>query len=881
MRLHKLVLTNYRGITHREIEFPDNGVVVVCGANEIGKSSMIEALDLLLEAKDRSNKKEIKQIKPTHADVGAEVTAEISTGAYRFIYRKRFHKRAETALTVLAPRREQLTGDEAHDRVRAILDETVDVALWQAQRVLQSSSTASVDLSGCDALSRALDVAAGEAVALSGAEPLLIDRIDAEYLRYFTPTGRPTGEWAAVTKRMRDADAEVARCAAAVAEVDDAVRSHAALTSELERLAGDRAEATTRLTAARAAADEVAALTQQLEQAEVVAAAAEATVQATLSALTERRRLQADVTERTAAVAELEAAAAQAHDEELTALDVQKAAETAAEAARTAVQISQDRVEAARLAVERLAERDEVQRLCSRLTKIDAALRGVEHAERELASIALTDALMRDIENAASAVERAAAQAELASAHIEVAAVTDIELQVGGECVALQAGRTWSASATTATDIVLPGVLCARIVPGAPASDTQATLDAAQRVLAAALTAAKVDDVAAARVLQQRRRELNGARERSAATVEGLLGDDDLGALRERLAGLREVAAAGAGDPTGAADTVGPADAAAARAELSEAAAAQQQAIADCETHRKVAAAAAKRLGEKATQAGVAREKLTACYAELTAGQDRLARQRAAVTDDELRVKAEADTEKARRATGLVTDLSGELARCAPVTVAAALDRASRRVDVLSKRYDDVADALRTVSAHLRVYGTEGRKCSLDAAETEREHAEAEYLRVHRRARAAELLRSVMARHRDATRMRYVDPFRNEVERLGRIVFGDTFEVEIDSQLRICSRTLSGRTVPYESLSGGAKEQLGIVARLAGAALVAKEDSVPVVIDDALGFTDPDRLIRMGAVLDAVGGEGQVIVLTCSPRRYESVVGAHHIELSA
>ncbi len=129
--------------------------------------------------------------------------------------------------------------------------------------------------------------------------------------------------------------------------------------------------------------------------------------------------------------------------------------------------------------------------------------------------------------------------------------------------------------------------------------------------------------------------------------------------------------------------------------------------------------------------------------------------------------------------------------------------------------------------------------------------------------------------------LRYVDPFRNQVERLGRIVFGDTFEVEIDSQLRICSRTLSGRTVPYESLSGGAKEQLGIVARLAGAALVAKEDSVPVVIDDALGFTDPDRLVKMGAVFDAVGGDGQVIVLTCSPQRYESVGAAHHIELSA
>src|SRR5215211_4090170 len=236
MKLHRLVLTNYRGVTHREIEFPDHGVVVVSGANEIGKSSMIEALDLLLEAKDRSTKKEVKHVKPIHADVGAEITAEISTGPYHFIYRKRFHKKCETELTVLAPRREQLTGDEAHERVCTLLGETVD---------------------------------------LSGAEPLLIDRIDAEYARYFTATGRPTGEWAAVTARLGAAEDNVARCAAAVAEVDDCVRRHAALSEQLAVLAGQREAAAQRLTEARKAAEAVAEMTAQLKQAELVAAAAD------------------------------------------------------------------------------------------------------------------------------------------------------------------------------------------------------------------------------------------------------------------------------------------------------------------------------------------------------------------------------------------------------------------------------------------------------------------------------------------------------------------------------------------------------------------------------------------------------------------------------
>jgi hypothetical protein len=411
-------------------------------------------------------------------------------------------------------------------------------------------------------------------------------------------------------------------------------------------------------------------------------------------------------------------------------------------------------------------------------------------------------------------------------------------------------------------------------VPGCPASDSQAKFEAAQEVLGAALAKARAVDVAGARRLDARRRELTAAREKLRATSEALVGDDTVDELRTRLSELRK------GEPAepGLFDA---ADPAAARTDLDAAFAAHKQAMTDCETHRTVAEAAAKRLGEKTSRANVAREKLVAAQTELTAARDRLTLQRSTATDDELAVKAEADGDQVRRATGLVAELGAELASRAPDTVTAALNDAVRRADSLDNRHHEMSEALREVTAQLKVYGTEGRKGQFDAAQTEHEHAEADYLRMHRRARAAQLLRSVMARHRDAARLRYVDPFRNQVERLGRIVFGDSFEVEIDSALCICSRTLAGRTVPYESLSGGAKEQMGIVARLAGAALVAEEDSVPVVIDDALGFTDADRLIKMGVVFNAVGGDGQVIVLTCSPERYASVAGAHHIELTA
>jgi hypothetical protein len=870
-----MVLTNYRGITHREIEFPDRGVVVVSGANEIGKSSMIEALDLLLESKDRSSKKEVKQVKPTHADVGAEITAEMSTGPYRFVYRKRFHKRAETSLTILSPQREQLTGDEAHERVRAILAETVDTGLWQAQRVLQSASTAPVDLSGCDALSRALDVAAGESVQLSGDEPLLVDRIETEYLRYFTRTGRPTGEWAAVVSRLRAADEELAVRAAAVAEVEDAVRRHAALTDGLARIELERAEAANRLTAAQAADDAVAQLKNQLKEAELVAAAAEAAHTAAVAAVTERRRLRADIDERAAAIAELEAAVAVAVDELATAAEVHQAAEAAAAEARAAVEAGRGRADTARRAVDQLAERDEADRLAARLANIEVCTLELERIDQSLSGIALTGALMRTIEEAAAAVELAAVQVQLMSPRIELTAAANIEIVVDGETVSLAAGDTTSSSIAAATEFELPGLLTARVIPGAPASQTQAELDAAQEVLATALAKAQVDDLAQARVVDEQRRELTARRERFAARLEALSAESDVDAMRARLGELRYRQPAEM-------DLFDVAmDMATVRAELDAADAAQQQLIADCEKHRLVAEEAAKRLGEKTIRSTVLRDKLATVSQELAVASQRLAAQRETVSDDELAVLAEAHGEKSRRAAALVAELGAELAGTAPAAVAAALAEAVRSAEALYRRHDEAVESLREVAAALKVYGTQGRKGQLDAAETEREHAMAEYLRVQRRARAAHLLRSVISRHRDATRLRYVDPFRNEVERLGRIVFGESFEVEVDTDLRICSRTLSGRTVPYESLSGGAKEQLGIVARLAGAALVAKEDTVPVVIDDALGFTDGERLTKMGAVFDAVGGDGQVIVLTCSPQRYAGVGAAHHIELTA
>lgn len=871
MRLHRLVLTNYRGVAHREIDFPDHGVVVVCGANEIGKSSMIEALDLLLESKDRSAKKDVKQVKPTHADVGAEVTAEISTGPYRFVYHKRFHKAARTQLTVLQPRREQLTGDEAHERVRAMLAETMDTGLWQAQRVLQAASTAAVDLSGCDALSRALDIAAGDTATLSGTEPVLIERIDTEYGRYFTPTGRPTGEWAAAASALTAADAEVARCEALLAEVDDRVLRHAELSEELARLTEDRAAAEARHSAAKAAGAAIAMLRDQLRAAQLVVAAAEATGAAAQTAHTERQRLCDELASRAAAIILLDSEIAEAAQAQSTAAAEATTAEAAAVEAMQALAAATERVETARRVVDELAARGEAERLTARLARIDATDAELKQVVAELAGIVVTEPLLRRIEDAASAVDRAQASLTAISATLEVIAAADVELVIAGEHTPLAAGQSWSASVTDGTQVELPGLLSVRVRPGETAREAHAKHAAAQDEFSAALASAGVDDLAQARRADQRRRDLRGSRDQLTATLAALRGDDAVEQLRTRLVQL-------CGEHGEVSAEITPEDA---RAERDAAEALRAQVDTDREARRRAATDAAARHSEATTRVTLLGDKVATQRIELEAVTQRLTAQRAAVGDESLAGAAESSRDAVQAAQQRATELSEQLGAAAADAVDAELAEAAQQSQALSVRHTETARALHEVEVQLSVFGTEGRKGQLDAAQTAREHAAAEHDRIGRRARAAALLRSTMIRHRDDTRLRYVEPFRAEIRRLGVHVFGADFEVDVDTDLKICARTLNGRTVPYESLSGGAKEQLGILTRLAGAALVAKEDSVPVVIDDALGFTDPDRLEKMGAVFDAVGAQGQVIVLTCSPDRYRSVKDAHRIDLSA
>jgi uncharacterized protein YhaN len=60
---------------------------------------------------------------------------------------------------------------------------------------------------------------------------------------------------------------------------------------------------------------------------------------------------------------------------------------------------------------------------------------------------------------------------------------------------------------------------------------------------------------------------------------------------------------------------------------------------------------------------------------------------------------------------------------------------------------------------------------------------------------------------------------------------------------------------------------------------VSKDGGASLILDDALGYTDPERLKLMGAVLAKAGKECQIIILTCVPDRYSNIGEAAVVRL--
>ena len=233
MKLLSLSLENWRGVPSRLIRFT-SGVTLIEGPNEIGKSTLVEALRTLFAELDSSNKKAVKAIQPVGEDVGSRVEAEVVTGKYHFIYSKTYNRKNQTSLRILKPEPAQFTGREAHEKAEQMLTSTIDMSLWNALLVEQGKEVRGAYLSQSDGLARALDEAVGSAAGEQD-DAGLYERVQAEYEQYYSlKTRKP--RFLKLLVEVEELEREVLQAKAAMEEVaTDTARLERCLT-EIRRL---------------------------------------------------------------------------------------------------------------------------------------------------------------------------------------------------------------------------------------------------------------------------------------------------------------------------------------------------------------------------------------------------------------------------------------------------------------------------------------------------------------------------------------------------------------------------------------------------------------------------------------------------------------------
>ncbi|MEA5116528.1 MAG: AAA family ATPase, partial [Propionicimonas sp.] len=300
MRLVRVRLRNFRGVTDATVEFSEQ-VTIVEGPNEVGKSSIAEALRLLRGTKAGSRHRDVVAVQPIGSDVGPEVEVELRSGAYDLVFRKRWLRSPLTELAVRAPRPEQLSGDAAHERFSALLAESVDLDLLDALEVVQGRSLDRPDLATITALHRALD-----STAVADDHDDLLERIEEEYARYFTAGGKPTGNYRKVTDEIAGLESELAGYQGRSAELDWFVEDRARQAALREEYTVALAEAERELAGLEQQAKALDELRATVASAEGEFTTAEAALQQATDAQRSRRQLAEEVADRTRQLAELE-----------------------------------------------------------------------------------------------------------------------------------------------------------------------------------------------------------------------------------------------------------------------------------------------------------------------------------------------------------------------------------------------------------------------------------------------------------------------------------------------------------------------------------------------------------------------------------------------
>ena len=139
---------------------------------------------------------------------------------------------------------------------------------------------------------------------------------------------------------------------------------------------------------------------------------------------------------------------------------------------------------------------------------------------------------------------------------------------------------------------------------------------------------------------------------------------------------------------------------------------------------------------------------------------------------------------------------------------------------------------------------------------------------------AARLLNSIIQFRKNQATQTVLGPLQERLSRQFAMLTGkEDRKVFLNDQLEIAGIGRESATIPFDSLSQGAREQLVLSLRLAVAEELSANGSSAqcLILDDVLVNSDKERRERIMDVLSAAKVNFQILLLTCHPDWYRGL----------
>jgi len=886
MKIRSIAVNQFKKFTTpMSLDDIGDGLNVVVGPNEMGKSTLLDALRAALFEKHSSKAQPIVALQNDRNQAApvVELAFEVDDGIYRI--RKRFVKKPYAHL--FCPDGRKLESDEAEDTLRDLLgfDEPgktgakpETLGMWNVLWVQQGQSFGALDLpdSARSNLHSALESEVG-AVLGGKRGRALPESVDKQLSQLVTSAGRPRGGYKELIDEVDTLEMELEGLRSRRIELSKTLEGLEAAQETLARLSSGEQDQTDReeLDAARTRHAVLAKLESCIEAATTDVELKKRNLEQAEQAFAERRGLKDQLETDTKAVAVAKARLEDVREQEKQLRkkveglrkDVRKAEDTVTRA--------DEAVSLARRVLNAVQRRSRVRELQGRYQKAHEAEKKQRAAQQGAAANLVTDESIETIRGAAKELETARSRLSAAATLVSFDMPSDRLSRIEVDGAALTADQT-SVRAVEATTITIPDYGSISVQPAIKDRDK---LIAQQREANEALKATLEEcgvssaELAEEQIAKRQRllRDAELARQEAELHAPGT-DDYDAGAepLADHIAGLKTILERELID-LGIEALPTEKDAEQAHFSAQEGA---QEARETLSTARAALVGPEEEIGRIQAELGGVNTRYQDGTDRLEKLRNDLAEAEKQSSDDDLESAVSAAKEALAAQEKAASELEGKRAGETLLQLDARISRLEKALQDKRDKRADFKEKIAGLRSHIEALEGAGLDEAIQQKEREVELANEQRHRYEREAAVLSLLLSTLRSAESKAKERYLSPVLSRVGPYLQLLFPGA-EITIDENLHIVGVVReNGYEEAFHHLSLGTQEQIAVLVRLAFAEMLVEQGHpATVVLDDALVFSDDRRMSRMFDILNLVAKRVQIIVFTCRERIFEEVGG--------